>query len=218
VEVRGQGGEVSAAQLQVARRAAATLERLGIRSSAVEAYVAAGRLAFGLGRRAPALVSLGRAQALARHAPVLVRLKGHVAGALAARLGGHDRGVLQRCQAGLTDLARHRAAFASLELRALASGAKVDAGTLAREALIVPVTLRADDLLAEMRRRRVREAIAIDEHGGTAGLVTFEDVQLPFPEEMDAGGLEEIVGPIEWTPLDEGTRQTIELYRARVAA
>jgi len=51
-----------------------------------------------------------------------------------------------------------------------------------------------------------------------AGLVTFEDVQLPFPEEMDAGGLEEIVGPIEWTPLDEGTRQTIELYRARVAA
>jgi UDP-glucuronate 4-epimerase len=51
-----------------------------------------------------------------------------------------------------------------------------------------------------------------------AGQFTFEDVQLPFPEEMDAGGLEEVVGPIEWTPLDEGARQTIELYRARVAA
>ena len=40
--------------------------------------------------------------------------------------------------------------------------------------LTVPETLGADDLLAEMRRRRVREAIVIDEYGGTAGLVTFE--------------------------------------------
>jgi nucleoside-diphosphate-sugar epimerase len=48
-----------------------------------------------------------------------------------------------------------------------------------------------------------------------AGRITFEDVQLPFPEEMDSGGLEDVVGPIEWTTLDEGTRQTIELYRAR---
>jgi hypothetical protein len=39
-------------------------------------------------------------------------------------------------------------------------------------------------------------------------------VQLPFPEEMESGGLEDVVGPIEWTTLDEGTRQTIELYRA----
>jgi nucleoside-diphosphate-sugar epimerase len=49
-----------------------------------------------------------------------------------------------------------------------------------------------------------------------AGRVTFEDVQLPFPEEMESGGLEDLIGPIEWTPLAEGTRQTIELYRARV--
>jgi nucleoside-diphosphate-sugar epimerase len=51
-----------------------------------------------------------------------------------------------------------------------------------------------------------------------AGRVTFDDVQLPFPEEMDAGGLEDVVGPIEWTTLQEGTRQTIELYRTRVSA
>ena len=50
-----------------------------------------------------------------------------------------------------------------------------------------------------------------------AGRVTFEDVQLPFPEEMDSGGLEELIGPIAWTPLADGTRQTIELYRAREA-
>ena len=45
---------------------------------------------------------------------------------------------------------------------------------LAREALTVPETLGADDLLAEMRRRGTREALVIDEYGGTAGLVTFE--------------------------------------------
>ena len=50
------------------------------------------------------------------------------------------------------------------------------------------------------------------------GRITFEDVQLPFPEEMESGGLEDVVGPIEWTSLREGTRQTIELYRARVSA
>jgi UDP-glucuronate 4-epimerase len=51
-----------------------------------------------------------------------------------------------------------------------------------------------------------------------AGRITFDDVQLPFPEEMEAGDLEDVVGPIEWTTLQEGTRQTIELYRARVSA
>jgi nucleoside-diphosphate-sugar epimerase len=51
-----------------------------------------------------------------------------------------------------------------------------------------------------------------------AGRVTFDDVQLPFPEQMEEGNLQDVVGTIEWTPLDEGTRQTIELYRLRAAA
>jgi nucleoside-diphosphate-sugar epimerase len=50
-----------------------------------------------------------------------------------------------------------------------------------------------------------------------AGRITFEDVQLPFPEEMEEGDLEDVVGPIEWTTLQEGTRQTIELYRTLAA-
>jgi magnesium and cobalt exporter, CNNM family len=50
------------------------------------------------------------------------------------------------------------------------------AGGVAREVLTVPETLGADDLLAEMRRRRVREALVIDEYGGTAGMVTFESL------------------------------------------
>jgi magnesium and cobalt exporter, CNNM family len=59
-------------------------------------------------------------------------------------------------------------------LRALTAGGSATAGSIAREVLTVPETLGADDLLAEMRRRRVREALVIDEYGGTAGLVTFE--------------------------------------------
>jgi len=51
-----------------------------------------------------------------------------------------------------------------------------------------------------------------------SGRITFDDVQLPFPEEMESGGLEDVIGPIAWTPLEEGTRQTIEHYRTRVAA
>jgi CBS domain containing-hemolysin-like protein len=62
-------------------------------------------------------------------------------------------------------------------LKALADGNDtLVAGTLAREVLTVPETLTADDLLAELRRRRVREALVIDEYGGTAGLVTFESL------------------------------------------
>jgi len=62
-------------------------------------------------------------------------------------------------------------------VRALGGGDMVaTAGSLAREVLTVPVTLGANDLLAEMRRRKAREALVIDEHGGTAGMVTFESL------------------------------------------
>jgi putative hemolysin len=62
-------------------------------------------------------------------------------------------------------------------MKALASGqSDLTPAALARETLTVPETIAADDLLAEMRRRGVREAIVIDEYGGTAGLVTFESL------------------------------------------
>jgi CBS domain containing-hemolysin-like protein len=71
-------------------------------------------------------------------------------------------------------------------VRALGSPSqRFNVGALAREALTVPTTLGADELLGEMRRRGVREAIVIDEYGGTAGLVTFESL------------MERIVGTIE---------------------
>ena len=55
---------------------------------------------------------------------------------------------------------------------------------LARPPYFVPETKRADELLADLRRDQTHVAIVVDEYGGTAGLVTVEDV------------LEEIVGEI----------------------
>lgn len=59
---------------------------------------------------------------------------------------------------------------------------KVD--SFVRDCLFVPDTKHADDLLREMQAQRMHVAIVVDEFGGTAGMVTIEDI------------LEEIVGEI----------------------
>lgn len=53
-----------------------------------------------------------------------------------------------------------------------------------RPAYFVPQSKKLDDLLHEMQRRQVHMAIIVDEYGGTAGIVTIEDM------------IEEIVGDI----------------------
>ena len=70
------------------------------------------------------------------------------------------------------------------DLAALPSGAETPLATLMRSAYMVPETKRGAELLKEMQRRQVQTAIVVDEYGGTAGLVTVEDL------------LEEIVGEI----------------------
>ncbi|MEG3616634.1 MULTISPECIES: hemolysin family protein [Isoptericola] len=47
---------------------------------------------------------------------------------------------------------------------------------VAREAVFVPESKPADDLLREMQARRSHIAIVVDEYGGVAGLVTVEDI------------------------------------------
>jgi CBS domain containing-hemolysin-like protein len=85
------------------------------------------------------------------------------------------------------------------DLVALPPDAAPPMTTLMRSAYFVPESKRAAELLKEMQRRQQQMAIVVDEYGGTAGLVTVEDL------------LEEIVGEIRdeydvesETVIDEG--------------
>jgi CBS domain containing-hemolysin-like protein len=65
------------------------------------------------------------------------------------------------------------------------SDARPTVRSLLRAPLFVPESMSIDDLLHEFQRRKVHIAIVLDEYGGTAGLLTIEDL------------LEEIVGEIQ---------------------
>ena len=66
-----------------------------------------------------------------------------------------------------------------------AGGPKPDLRKLLRAPLFAPESMSIDDLLHKLQGRRVHLAIVLDEYGGTAGMVTIEDL------------LEEIVGDIQ---------------------
>jgi putative hemolysin len=66
-----------------------------------------------------------------------------------------------------------------------AGGSKPDLRRLLRAPLFVPESMSIDDLLHKLQGRKVHLAIVLDEYGGTAGMVTIEDL------------IEEIVGDIQ---------------------
>jgi CBS domain containing-hemolysin-like protein len=70
------------------------------------------------------------------------------------------------------------------DLVALPPGTEPPLKTLMRSAYFVPESKRVSELLKDLQRRQAQMAIVLDEYGGTAGLVTVEDL------------LEEIVGEI----------------------
>ncbi|PSL06934.1 CBS domain containing-hemolysin-like protein [Haloactinopolyspora alba] len=80
-------------------------------------------------------------------------------------------------------------------------------GTVTRPAFFVPDSKPADDLLREMQAQRTHVAVVVDEYGGTAGLVTIEDI------------LEEIVGEItDEYDTDEADVQELENGAVRVSS
>jgi CBS domain containing-hemolysin-like protein len=92
-----------------------------------------------------------------------------------------------------------------VHLRDLASLAVEDperpASAAARPELIVPETRRVIDLLTDMQSSETHFAVVVDEHGGTAGIVTIEDV------------VSELVGDIAEPPHAEPTIFRIGRHR-----
>ncbi len=82
-------------------------------------------------------------------------------------------------------------------LRCLAESRRPSLREIARPAYFIPESKRVDELLAELRKSKVHIAIVVDEYGGTAGLVTIEDL------------IEEIVGEIQ----DEYDREEAPIER-----
>ena len=75
--------------------------------------------------------------------------------------------------------------YAKDVLAALISKQEIHISSITRKPFFVPETKRIDSLLREFKRRRVHIAVALDEYGGTSGIVCMEDI------------IEEIVGEIQ---------------------
>lgn len=87
-------------------------------------------------------------------------------------------------------------------LKSLSKGEDIVIGDILREAYFVPESKPIDELFQELQQNKKQMAIIVDEYGGTAGLVTMEDL------------LEEIVGNIfdeyddienDYEKIDENT-------------
>lgn len=84
--------------------------------------------------------------------------------------------------------------YAKDVLAALVKKEPLELKRLVRPPYFVPETKKIDSLLKEFRRRHVHIAIAVDEYGGTAGIISLEDI------------IEEIVGEIQ-DEFDEEAEQ-----------
>ena len=85
-------------------------------------------------------------------------------------------------------------------LAPLSRGEKdISVRSIMRKPMYVPETMKTDEVLDIMKKSRKHMAIVVDEYGGTAGLVTLEDL------------IEEIIGDIQ----DEYDKETPEIIKER---
>lgn len=82
-------------------------------------------------------------------------------------------------------------------LKPLKDNEKIDIKKIMREPYFVPESKDIDELFKEMQQNKVQMAIVIDEYGGTAGLITMEDI------------IEELVGNI----FDEYDDEEIDIKK-----
>jgi len=83
-------------------------------------------------------------------------------------------------------------------LKALVTDKPFDINSLVRKPFFVPVSKHIDDLLRELKRKKVHIAIVVDEYGGVSGIVCLEDI------------IEEIIGDIQ-DEFDHETDDVVEL-------
>ena len=97
--------------------------------------------------------------------------------------------------------------YAKDVLKALHDGVRPPIEKLVRKVYFTPESKRVNELLQELQKTRVHVSIVVDEYGGTAGLITIEDI------------LEEIVGEIqdeydeeqpEYVPSPDGKGYVVE--------
>lgn len=96
----------------------------------------------------------------------------------------------------------------------LVSGKAFEISTVLREILFVPPSMRIVDLLLKMRVSGCHMAIVVDEYGGTAGLVTmedlFEELVGEIQDEHDELGVDTMLRWIGEHTLEADARITIE--------
>jgi CBS domain containing-hemolysin-like protein len=86
------------------------------------------------------------------------------------------------------------------------AGAGIDVEALMRSALTVPTSIPIDALLEEMRSRGTHVAIVVDEYGGTAGMVTLDDILErvlgEVPDEFEPSAPDIVQEPDGWARVD----------------
>jgi len=83
-------------------------------------------------------------------------------------------------------------------LKSLISDNPFDINKLVRKPFFVPVSKHIDELLRELRRKKVHIAVVVDEYGGVSGIVSMEDI------------IEEIIGDIQ-DEFDHETEDVVQL-------